>query len=197
MYYPYWQLGGTPWYQPPVQQQAPPYFQLPPLYTGPYSSPYQTSLVPYLTRPLRTPETPQDRTRTIMRDLMTAIDGEHRAIQCYQQMAQHAPTKKEQQQIEEIITDEQRHLRTFSALYQQITEKQHEPTTDQKISHNYEKALAFAVEEEQKTVDFYLEVADHAPNLQIREAFQRAAKDEQNHAVWFLYFLTKRLTSKL
>ena len=36
-----------------------------------------------------------------------------------------------------------------------------------------------------------MEVADGASDRSIKEAFRRAAADEQNHAVWFLYFFTK------
>ncbi|GAA3314104.1 hypothetical protein GCM10020331_005840 [Ectobacillus funiculus] len=43
-----------------------------------------------------------------------------------------------------------------------------------------------------KTVDFfYLDIADKAQDSYIKKQFRRAATDEQNHAVWFLYFYTK------
>jgi len=51
--------------------------------------------------------------------------------------------------------------------------------------------LEFALQDEQKTVDFYMEIADDSTNQFIKDAFKRAAVDEQNHAVWFLYFYTK------
>ena len=51
--------------------------------------------------------------------------------------------------------------------------------------------LEFALQDEQTTVDFYMEVADGASDPTIKEVFRRAAADEQNHAVWFLYYFTK------
>ncbi|MBK5441663.1 hypothetical protein JFU13_01025 [Peribacillus sp. TH24] len=40
-----------------------------------------------------------------------------------------------------------------------------------------------------KQLIFYLGIADEVTNPSIKEAFRRAAADEQNHAVWFLYYL--------
>ena len=51
--------------------------------------------------------------------------------------------------------------------------------------------MEFALKDEQQTVDFYLEISDEATNQFVKEAFQRAAADEQNHAVWFLYYFVK------
>jgi rubrerythrin len=47
-------------------------------------------------------------------------------------------------------------------------------------------------QDEQRTVDFYLEIADETTNQQVKETFRRAAADEQNHAVWFLYYFSKQ-----
>jgi rubrerythrin len=52
--------------------------------------------------------------------------------------------------------------------------------------------LEFAIQDEQRTVDFYLEIADEATNQQVKEIFRRTAADEQNHAVWFLYYFSKQ-----
>ncbi|MEK7015069.1 MULTISPECIES: ferritin-like domain-containing protein [Bacillus] len=38
-------------------------------------------------------------------------------------------------------------------------------------------------QDEQRKVDFYLEIADEATNQQRKETFRRAAADEQNYAV--------------
>jgi rubrerythrin len=40
-------------------------------------------------------------------------------------------------------------------------------------------------------VDFYLEITDYTTSSYIKEVFRRAAADEQNHAVWFLYYFSK------
>ncbi|MGY3415598.1 rubrerythrin [Bacillus mycoides] len=51
-------------------------------------------------------------------------------------------------------------------------------------------------QDEQRTVDFYLEIADKTTNQQVKETFRRAAADEQNHAVWFLYYFSKQNKTK-
>ncbi|EJQ67231.1 hypothetical protein P4U03_03490 [Bacillus mycoides] len=33
---------------------------------------------------------------------------------------------------------------------------------------------------------------DETTNQQVKETFRRAAADEQNHAVWFLYYFSKQ-----
>ena len=58
-------------------------------------------------------------------------------------------------------------------------------------SNQYLKAIDDAFIDEQVTVDFYHKIANETTNPTVRSAFRRAAEDEQNHAVWFLYFLMK------
>lgn len=53
---------------------------------------------------------------------------------------------------------------------------------------DFKRGLEIALQDEQQTVDFYLEIADYITIPFIKETFRRAAADEQNHAVWFLYF---------
>lgn len=119
-----------------------------------------------------------------------AIDGEYSAILCYEQLFHLANTEMEQRRIAEIRNDEIKHYRTFSSLYQTLTGKAHTPQVSGPCPDTYREALEHAIEDEQKTVDFYLEIADQASAPFIKSSFNRAAKDEQNHAVWFLYFYT-------
>lgn len=63
--------------------------------------------------------------------------------------------------------------------------EQTEPCEDK-----YKLGLISAFKDEQQTVDRYLKNADHADHLpHLKEAYLRAALDEQNHAVWFLFLL--------
>ncbi|TKI89263.1 ferritin-like domain-containing protein, partial [Bacillus wiedmannii] len=55
----------------------------------------------------------------------------------------------------------------------------------------YLQGLEFAIQDEQKTVDFYLEISDEASDAHLKELLRRIAADEQNHAVWFLYYFVK------
>ncbi|WP_419880633.1 ferritin-like domain-containing protein [Peribacillus sp. B-H-3] len=129
----------------------------------------------------------------LINDLMQAINGEYSAIACYRQIAKNASSEKQRNRILEIRKDEKRHLNIFSSIYTQLTGKRPEPKILEACPVSYKKGLEFAIEDEQNTVDFYNEIAEKAQTPYIREQFLRAARDEQNHAVWFLYFLTKRL----
>ena len=125
----------------------------------------------------------------LVSDLEKAINGEYSAIQCYAKLAERAPTDKVRERIREIRRDEKRHLQVFSQMYTNLTGSQPKPKDTEACPDTYLRGLAFALEDEQETVDFYLTVADETSNLFVKDAFRRAAADEQNHAVWFLYFL--------
>ncbi len=49
----------------------------------------------------------------------------------------------------------------------------------------YIEGLQFATEDEQKTVDFYLEIADQSRLSFVKEIFQRAVKDKQFESYTF------------
>ncbi|WP_235281618.1 ferritin family protein [Thermoactinomyces daqus] len=126
----------------------------------------------------------------LVQDIAHAINGEYSAIACYAQLAELADTQEEKERISEIREDEIKHYRAFSNIYFQLTGKQPEPKITEKCPDNFKEGLKFAIKDEQKTVDFYLDLADRTRNRNIKRAFQRAAADEQNHAVWFLYYYT-------
>ncbi|WP_338447777.1 ferritin-like domain-containing protein [Niallia oryzisoli] len=131
----------------------------------------------------------QRQTKKLLKDLEKAIDGEFSAIQRYANIAQLARTDKERKQILEIRKDEQKHYKQFVHLYTQLTGKQPQPKITEECPNSYRKGIEFALRDEQNTVDFYLDIADESNHPYIKEVFRRAAADEQNHAVWFLYFL--------
>lgn len=131
-------------------------------------------------------------TEKLVKDLEKAINGEYSAIQCYKKIAGMAPVENERNQILEIRNDEKRHYHQFVQIYQSLTGKQPQPKITEECPNKYVKGLEFSLLDEQKTVDFYLEIADETSNQYIKEIFKRAAADEQNHAVWFLYFFTKQ-----
>ncbi|MDR6224103.1 ferritin-like domain-containing protein [Desmospora profundinema] len=121
-----------------------------------------------------------------------AIDGQYSAIACYGYLASIAPTEEERKQILEIRQDEVRHYQAFSAIYMRLTGRQHHPSITEPCPQQYREGLEFAFKDEQETTDFYLDIAYQATDPAIRNEFLRAAADEQHHAVWFLYFLTKK-----
>lgn len=127
----------------------------------------------------------------LIRSLEKAINGEYSAIQCYEKLAKMAPNQKERKQILEIREDEMKHFQVFSQLYINLTGYQPTPKVTETCPNSYKAGLEFAIVDEQETVDFYLETADDATDRSVRKAFRRAAADEQNHAVWFLYYLVK------
>ncbi|MEK5108573.1 ferritin family protein [Cytobacillus sp. FSL K6-0129] len=127
----------------------------------------------------------------LIRDISKAIDGEYSAINCYKKLQQLAPNEKARDVIKEIRQDEKRHFKSFKSIYTQITGQTHTPQLNNECPSSYKSGLDFSFNDEQHTVDFYLEIADRADDPYIKEQFNRAAKDEQNHAVWFLYLMNR------
>lgn len=124
-------------------------------------------------------------------NIMKAINGEYSAVTCYEHLAQLAPTEQERNQILEIRQDEILHYHVFAHIYMRLTGHQPTPHLIETCPTHYLSGLEYALKDEQETVDFYLELADQAPDPQLKQQFTRIASDEQNHAVWFLYFYTK------
>ncbi|KAA6453400.1 ferritin-like domain-containing protein [Bacillus swezeyi] len=128
----------------------------------------------------------------LTKDIEKAINGEHSAIVCYQKLAQMAEDPFAKKQILEIRQDKIRHFNTFLRFYMSLAGRKPDIKITDPCPDQYRAGLEFALKDEQETVDFYLDIADDAKDKSIQQAFKRAAADEQNHAVWFLYFLTKR-----
>jgi rubrerythrin len=127
----------------------------------------------------------------LVSNIEKAINGEYSAVQCYDQLAKLASRPDEKQQIQEIRADEQKHLESFLQIYTSLTGRQYQPKITEECPSVYKEGVELAFRDEQETVDFYLDIADQANNQFIKETFRRASADEQNHAVWFLYFLSK------
>ncbi|MFJ7637634.1 ferritin-like domain-containing protein [Peribacillus sp. NPDC097225] len=133
----------------------------------------------------------ENRQQDLIHKLEQAINGEYSAILCYEKLARMAPNETERKQILEIREDEMKHFQVFSQIYINLTGYQPTPKVTETCPDSYKAGLEFALVDEQKTVDFYLETADGAADRSVRKAFRRAAADEQNHAVWFLYYMVK------
>ncbi len=124
-------------------------------------------------------------------DLTRAINGEYSATVCYAKLAGMAPNAEQREQINEILNDEKKHLRQFSQIYTTLTGRQPQLQMMEECAGTYLQGLEASLKDEQKTTDFYHDIADEATDPMIKEVFRRAAYDEQNHAVWFLYYYEK------
>ncbi len=127
----------------------------------------------------------------LIRDIEKAINGEFSAISCYAKLANMAPNEAERNQILEIRNDEIKHFHQFVQIYTNLTGQQPKPQITEECPNTYLQGLEFAIQDEQKTVDFYLEISDETSDAQLKELLRRIAADEQNHAVWFLYYFVK------
>jgi rubrerythrin len=127
---------------------------------------------------------------SLVSDIEKAIDGQYTAIACYAQLIREAPAEPARIIIEEIRNDEIRHYHTFIRIYTSLTGRAPTPKITEKCPADYRQGLVAAFLDEQRTTDFYRDIADKARRSDIAEAFRRAAEDEQHHAVWFLYLLT-------
>ncbi|ALQ68694.1 ferritin-like domain-containing protein [Bacillus thuringiensis] len=127
----------------------------------------------------------------LIRDIEKAINGEFSAINCYAKLANMAPNVAERNQILEIRNDEIKHFHQFVQIYTNLTGQQPKPQITEECPNTYLQGLEFAIQDEQKTVDFYLEISDETSDANMKELLRRIAADEQNHAVWFLYYFVK------
>jgi len=126
---------------------------------------------------------------SVLKDLRKAIDGEHDAICCYEVLVNQAPDEKIKKRILEILNDEIRHYEMFSHIYFCLTGQHYSPQKQTTCPPTYKEGINHAFHDEQETVDFYHEMARKIHDPWISHAFSDAASDEQNHAVWFLYFM--------
>ena len=126
-----------------------------------------------------------------IKNIEKAINGEYSAIQCYANLARMGPTGEERKRIQEIRKDEINHFNAFVQIYVNLTGSEPHYKITEECPESYIDGLEFSLKDEQTTVDFYLDIAEEASDQYIKEVFRRAAADEQNHAVWFLYFFTK------
>lgn len=129
----------------------------------------------------------------LLNDIQKAINAEYSAISCYEKISKMAPTLDERNKILEIQKDEKRHLTEFSRIYTNLTGKQPSYQLIERCPDKYRAGIEFAFKDEQGAVDFYLDISEKAQDITIKDRFRRAASDEQNHAVWFLYFILKNL----
>ena len=126
-----------------------------------------------------------------IRELEKAINGEFSAIHCYEQLSKMAPNETQRKQILDIREDEKKHYQQFVQIYYNITGSQPQPKITEECPSQYLEGLEYALKDEQETADFYLRISDETNISFVKELFRRIAADEQNHAVWFLYFYTK------
>ena len=127
----------------------------------------------------------------LINDIVKAINGEYSAIACYDVLSKLAPTEEIRKRILEIRNDEIRHYQVFTHIYMMLTRRQPTPKMMEQCANAYSEGVNAAFKDEQETVDFYLGISDRAQDQYIKEQFWRAAADEQNHAVWFLYLLIR------
>ena len=125
----------------------------------------------------------------LVTDLTKALNGEFHAIHCYEQLANQAPNAEIRNRILEIKKDEMRHFHMFSMIYTSLTGMQPHPQLTEPCAANFQNGVVASFIDEQQTVDFYHTVARTYQLPMIQQAFTEAAADEQNHAVWFLYFI--------
>jgi rubrerythrin len=129
--------------------------------------------------------------QALAQQVLRAVNGEFNAIHCYTRLEKLVSRPKEKEVVREILSDEKKHLDEFSRLYISLTGKQPTVAKSNECPHAKEDIFEFSFNDEQETTDFYLEIADQTTDPTIKSMFTRASADEQNHAVWFLYFITK------
>lgn len=124
-------------------------------------------------------------------DLTNAINGEYNAIRFYEHLAQFAPNEEVRNRILEIRSDEMRHYQSFSYTYTFLTGQQPSPQVTETLPTDFKSGILTAFKDEQEAVDFYHRVSRENNIPYISNLFRSNASDEQNHAVWFLFYINK------
>ncbi len=122
----------------------------------------------------------------LLNDIAKSIQDEYHAISYYAELESLAHEQTTKEVFAEIREDEIQHFYTFVQIYQRLTGKNPQVSMGSR-PENLEEGIKFAIRDELETVDFYNKIADQAHDATIREAYRRAALDEQQHASWFTY----------
>ncbi|WP_336045966.1 ferritin-like domain-containing protein [Solibacillus ferritrahens] len=126
---------------------------------------------------------------SIVMNLTKALEGEYNAIRFYEHLAQLAPNDEIKKRILEIRKDEMRHYHGFSYIFTCLTGQQPSPRISEPLPTDLKQGIITAFHDEQEAVEFYHRVARETNIPYISHQFRSNAADEQNHAVWFLYFM--------
>jgi len=124
-------------------------------------------------------------------DLVKAINGEYNAIRFYEHLAQLAPNEEVKNRILEIREDEIRHYKGFVYTYTYLTGQQPSPQITEPLPLDFKSGIVTAFRDEQEAVEFYHRVARESNTPYIMNQFSSNASDEQNHAVWYLFFINQ------
>ena len=125
----------------------------------------------------------------MVQDLAKAINGEFNAIRFYEHLAQLAPNEEVKKRILEIRKDEMRHLQGFSYMYRLLTGQQPSPKITEALPTDFKSGVITAFKDEQEAVEFYHQASRESTIPYISNQSRSNASDEQNHAVWFLFFI--------
>lgn len=125
----------------------------------------------------------------IVTDLTKALNGEYNAIHFYEHLARLAPNDEIRNRILEIRKDEMRHYHGFSYIFTCLTGQQPSPQITEALPTDFKNGVITAFHDEQDAVEFYHRVARETNIPYVSNEFRSNASDEQNHAVWFLYFM--------
>lgn len=128
----------------------------------------------------------------VIKALVEAVYAEKEAIALLNQLTVLAPSHKEHNQLTIMKQEESRHLHQFTNAYYELTS--HYPVVNDKgnCSILYRQGIQQLIEAKQNNVSFYLDGGDwlNEQDPILAQVFRRAAADEQQHAIWLVYFLT-------
>ena len=125
----------------------------------------------------------------LIRDLTKALNGEFNAIRFYEHLAELAPNEEVRKRILEIRRDEMRHYQGYANTYMHLTGQHPSPQITEPLPKNFKSGVLAAFKDEQEAVEFYHRVARETHIPSISHQFRSNAFDEQNHAVWFLFYI--------
>lgn len=127
-----------------------------------------------------------------LESLQSIINKKYLAKYRYGKLINEARTTAEADIIRNIIVDELKHYEQMTAMYHSLTGREPNPDISREWLEEDNQVIYASFIAEQKNVPLYLNLSERAPTPLFKKQFERAAADEQNHAVWFLSILTMK-----
>lgn len=121
----------------------------------------------------------------LSKHLLMIIEDEATAVEFYTRLLQMAPNTLHKEFVEEARNEEQKHLTTFTKVYEFLFEHSPAYTITPVQFSNYKEGLLMALKDELEAADHYKEMMLKTNDPMVKDAFFYAMGDELEHAIRF------------
>lgn len=122
--------------------------------------------------------------------IQSLINEKEQTIERYEQLTTIAPNDEIKDGIIKILFDEKRHLGQLQEMHENLTGKRFVSTPGKNFPKTFRQGLISAFKSELESAQNFMDLAGKVDDEFIKDLFKRVAFDEQNHALWFHFYLT-------